>query len=444
MIQFDKFTQKAQEAMQQAQSLAGKNQHQAIHPVHLLLALAAEKEGVVRPVLEKCGVQPAALLQEAERALNDIPKVTGAQPGAYISPSLNDTVDRASEEAERFKDEFVSTEHLLLSMSKQKSDPAGNLLNRLGATHEKILNALVSVRGTQRITDQNPESKYQALERYAVNLTDQAKKGKLDPVIGRDEEIRRVMQVLSRRTKNNPVLIGEPGVGKTAIVEGLAQRIVRGDVPDQLRNKRLVAIDLGSMIAGTKFRGEFEDRLKAVVKEIIDSNGEIICFIDELHTLVCAGSAEGAIDAANLLKPALARGELRCIGATTLNEYKKHVEKDAALARRFQTVLVGEPSVEDPIALLRGLKEKFEIHHGIRIKDSAIVAAAVLSDRYITDRFLPDKAIDLIDEAGAALRIEIGSMPLEVDQADRRITQLEIERQALNRDSDHGSRERLR
>src|SRR5437667_387794 len=305
MIQFDKFTQKAQEAMQQAQSLAGKNQHQAIYPLHLLLALANEKEGVVRPVLEKCGAQPAAIVQEAERALKDIPKVTGAQPGAYISPSLNDVVDRASEEAERFKDEFVSTEHLLLSMSKQRNDPAGNLLNKLGATHEKILSALVSVRGTQRITDQNPETKYQALERYAVNLTDQAKKGKLDPVIGRDDEIRRVMQVLSRRTKNNPVLIGEPGVGKTAIVEGLAQRIARGDVPDQLRNKKLVALDLGSMVAGTKFRGEFEDRLKAVLKEISEAAGEIICFIDELHTLVGAGGAEGAIDAANMLKPAL-------------------------------------------------------------------------------------------------------------------------------------------
>src|SRR5438874_455184 len=356
MIQFDKFTQKAQEAMQQAQSLAGKNQHQAIHPVHLLLALAAEKEGVVRPVLEKCGVQPAAIVQEAERALNDIPKVTGAQPGAYISPSLNDVVDRASEEAERFKDEFVSTEHLLLAMSRQKSDPAGNLLNRLGATHEKILTALVSVRGTQRITDPNPESKYQALERYATDLTEQARKGKLDPVIGRDDEIRRVMQVLSRRTKNNPVLIGEPGVGKTAIVEGLAHRI----------------------------------------------------------------------------------------GATTLVEYKKYIEKDAALARRFQTVLVGEPSVEDTIAILRGLKERFEIHHGVRVKDAAIVAAATLSHRYISDRFLPDKAIDLIDEAGAALGIQIGSMPIEIDQLERRIIQLEIERQTLVREKDQPSRERLR
>jgi len=444
MIRFDKFTQKAQEAIQEAQSLAEKSQSQAIQPIHLLIALASEREGVVRPVLEKSGVQPEAILQEAQRAMDTLPKVTGTQTGTYVSPSLNELIDRASEEAERFKDEFVSTEHLLLSLSKQKHDPAGAILNKAGATHEKILTALASVRGTQRITDPNPETKYQALERYAVNLTDLAKKGKLDPVIGRDDEIRRVMQVLSRRTKNNPVLIGEPGVGKTAIVEGLAQRITRGDVPDQLRNKRLVSIDLASMVAGTKFRGEFEDRLKAVLKEISESAGEIICFIDELHTLVGAGGAEGAIDAANMLKPALARGELHCIGATTLVEYKKYIEKDAALARRFQTVQVGEPTVEDTIAILRGLKERFEIHHGVRIKDAAIVAAATLSHRYISDRFLPDKAIDLIDEAGAALGIQIGSMPIEIDQLERRITQLEIERQTLVRESDKASRERLR
>jgi ATP-dependent Clp protease ATP-binding subunit ClpB len=444
LFRFDKLTQKAQEAVQQGQALAEKHQHQALTPLHLLISLAGEQEGIVRPVLEKCDVHPDAVVLEAERMLSSAPKVSGSGAGMYISPALNQVFERAFEEAEKFKDEFVSTEHLLLAIAQQKHEPAGQLLDRAGASYDAILKALVSVRGTQRITDQNPESKYQALERYALDLTEMARKGKLDPVIGRDDEIRRVMQVLSRRTKNNPVLIGEPGVGKTAIVEGLAQRIVKGDIPDQLRNKRLVSLNLGSMVAGTKFRGEFEDRLKAVLKEITDSGGEIICFIDELHTLVGAGSAEGAIDAANMLKPALARGELRCIGATTLNEYRKYVEKDAALARRFQTVMVGEPSVDDTIAILRGLKEKIEIHHGVRIKDSAIVAAAVLSNRYITDRFLPDKAIDLIDEAGAALRIEIGSMPLEVDQVDRRITQLEIERQALNRESDHASKERLR
>ncbi|MGB9456628.1 MAG: ATP-dependent chaperone ClpB [Bryobacteraceae bacterium] len=444
MFRLDKLTQKAQEALQQAQAVAESCESQVMFPLHLLVALADEKEGIVKPLLEKCGVRPDAIVAEARRLLGNLPKTSGGQPGIYLSQPLNQVLERAFDEAGHFKDEFVSTEHLLLSLTEQRSDPAGQLLDRAGATHDALLRALVSVRGTQRVTDQNPESKYQALERYAHDLTDSARKGKLDPVIGREEEIRRVMQVLSRRTKNNPVLIGEPGVGKTAIVEGLAQRIVRGDVPDQLKNKRLAAIDLGSMIAGTKFRGEFEDRLKAVVKEIIDSNGEIICFIDELHTLVGAGSAEGAIDAANLLKPALARGELRCIGATTLNEYKKHVEKDAALARRFQTVLVTEPSVDDTVAILRGLKEKFEIHHGVRIKDSAIIAAAVLSHRYIADRFLPDKAIDLIDEAGAALRLQIGSMPIEIDDLDRRISHLEIERQALGKEDDPASHDRLR
>src|SRR5262245_12227068 len=444
MFRLDKLTQKAQEALQQTQALAEKNESQVLYPLHLLVALVEERDGIVRPVLEKAGVHPDAVATEARRLFSTLPKATGMQPGMYLAPPLNQILERAFDEAGHFKDEFVSTEHLLLAIAEQRNDPAGQLLDRSGASHDTILRALVAVRGTQRVTDQNPESKYQALERYAHDLTDSARKGKLDPVIGREDEIRRVMQVLSRRTKNNPVLIGEPGVGKTAIVEGLAQRIVRGDVPDQLKNKRLVAIDLGSMIAGTIFRGEFEDRLKAVVKEIIDSNGEIICFIDELHTLVGAGSAEGAIDAANLLKPALARGDLRCIGATTLNEYKKHVEKDAALARRFQTVMVGEPSIDDTIAILRGLKEKFEIRHGVRIKDSAIIAAAVLSHRYIADRFLPDKAIDLIDEAGSALRLQIGSMPIEIDNIDRRISHLEIERQALSKERDSASHDRLR
>jgi ATP-dependent Clp protease ATP-binding subunit ClpB len=445
MFRLDKLTQKAQEALQQAQAIAEKHESQVLFPLHLLMALAGEQGGIVRPLLEKCNVHPDAIVAEAERMLGSLPKTAGMQPGPglYLSQPMNQTLERAFDEATRFKDEFVSTEHMLLAIAEQ-SDPAGELLHRAGATHDAILKALVSVRGTQRITDQNPETKYQALERYAHDLTESARQGKLDPVIGREDEIRRVMQVLSRRTKNNPVLIGEPGVGKTAIVEGLAQRIVRDDVPDQLKNKKLVALDLGSMIAGTKFRGEFEDRLKAVVKEIIDSNGEILCFIDELHTLVGAGSAEGAIDAANLLKPALARGELRCIGATTLTEYKKYVEKDAALARRFRTVMVGEPSVDDTIAILRGLKEKFEIHHGVRIQDAAIIAAAVLSQRYIADRFLPDKAIDLIDEAGSALRLQIGSMPIEIDDLERRISHLEIERQALGKEKDAASRERLR
>jgi ATP-dependent Clp protease ATP-binding subunit ClpB len=444
MFRLDKLTEKAQEALQKCQAVAEKHGSQVMFPLHLLIALTQEKEGIVRRVLEKCDVNPDAIVAEAERLAGNIPKVEGMQPGMYLSQPLNQVLERAFDEASRFKDEFVSTEHLLLAIAEQRGEPASQLLARANATHETILRALASVRGSQRVTDQNPESKYQALERYAHDLTDSARKGKLDPVIGREDEIRRVMQVLSRRTKNNPVLIGEPGVGKTAIVEGLAQQIARGDVPDQLKGKRLVALDLGSMIAGTKFRGEFEDRLKAVVKEIVDSNGEIICFIDELHTLVGAGSAEGAIDAANLLKPPLARGDLRCIGATTLNEYKKHIERDAALARRFQTVLVGEPSVDDTIAILRGLKEKFEIHHGVRIKDSAIVAAALLSHRYIADRFLPDKAIDLIDEAGSALRLQIGSMPNEIGEIDHRISHLEIERQALTKENDAGSRDRLR
>ncbi len=444
MIRFDKLTEKAQEALQQTQSLAAQTEHQQIFPLHLLIALVEQEEGIVQKVLAKCDVPPAAVQHEARRMLASVPKVHTSQPGMYLSPSFNELIQQAFQEAERFKDEYVSTEHLLLGITQLKGDPAANLLNRAGATHEAILKALVSIRGTQRVTDPNPEAKYQALERYARDLTEAARLKKLDPVIGRDEEIRRVVQVLSRRTKNNPCLIGEPGVGKTAIVEGLAQRIVKGDVPDSLKGKRLVALDLGSMVAGTKFRGEFEDRLRAVLKEIQESNGEIICFIDEMHTLVGAGAAEGAIDAANMLKPALARGELRCVGATTLNEYRKHVEKDPALERRFQPVLVGEPSVEDTIAILRGLKELYEIHHSVRIKDAALVAAATLSQRYITDRFLPDKAIDLIDEAGSSLRLQIDSMPVEIDQRDRRIVHLEIERQALKKEGGKAGRDRLR
>jgi ATP-dependent Clp protease ATP-binding subunit ClpB len=439
---FDKFTVKAQEALQSMQEIADRNGNQQMEPVHLLLALVEQPEGVVPGVLQRLGKTPAALSQEANRVIEGLPKV-GGSTDHYISPALKEVFDQAFKETEQFKDEFVSTEHLLLALSNKKNDAAGRILNRQGVTHDAILQALVAVRGTQRVTDQNPEGKYQALEKYARDLTDLARRGKLDPVIGRDEEVRRVIQVLSRRTKNNPVLIGEPGVGKTAIVEGIAQRIIAGDVPESLKSKRIVALDLGAMVAGSKFRGEFEDRLKAVLKEIEEANGQIILFIDELHTLVGAGAAEGSIDASNMLKPALARGELRCIGATTLNEYKKYVEKDAALERRFQPVQVGEPSVEDTIAILRGLKERYETHHKVTIKDSAIVAAAVLSNRYISDRFLPDKAIDLIDEAASGLRIEIDSMPAEIDQIERRVTQLEIERQALRKEDDAASRERL-
>src|ERR1700758_5588682 len=398
-IRWDKFTVKAQEAVQRANELASEHGNPELQPAHLLAALLEDKEGIVPPVLEKIGVGPQAVLSEVYRELEKLPKVSGeaAQPG--LSNSTNKLLEQAFKEASNFKDEYVSTEHLLLAVTQLKRDGAQEILARHGAPYEAILKALTSVRGSQKVTDQNPEAKYQALERYGRDLTEQARRGKLDPVIGRDEEIRRVVQVLSRRTKNNPVLIGEPGVGKTAIAEGLAQRIAAGDVPEGLKDKRVVALDLGSMVAGSKYRGEFEDRLKAVLREVTASDGEIILFIDELHTLVGAGAAEGAMDAGNMLKPALARGELRCIGATTLDEYRKHVEKDAALERRFQPVIVEPPSVEDTISILRGLKERYEVHHGVRITDPAIVAAAVLSNRYITDRFLPDKAIDLIDEA---------------------------------------------
>ncbi|MBI4167204.1 MAG: ATP-dependent chaperone ClpB [Acidobacteria bacterium] len=439
---FDRFTVKAQEALQATQDIASRYGNQQLEPVHLLQALVEQPEGIVPAILERIGVRAAAVAQETEKAIEALPKV-GGTTDHFLSPALKAVFDQSFKETEAFKDEFVSTEHLLLALTSKRNEPAGKILARMGITHNAILKALVAVRGSQRVTDPNPEAKYQALERYARDLTELARPGKLDPVIGRDEEIRRVIQVLSRRTKNNPVLIGEPGVGKTAIAEGIAQRIVAGDVPEGLKSKRIVALDLGAMVAGSKYRGEFEDRLKAVLKEIEDSNGQIILFIDELHTLVGAGAAEGAIDASNMLKPALARGALRCIGATTLNEYKKHVEKDAALERRFQPVLVGQPTVEDTIAILRGLKERYEVHHGVRIKDSAIVAAAVLSNRYISDRFLPDKAIDLVDEAASGLRIEIDSMPAEIDQIERRVTQLEIERQALRKEEDAASKERL-
>jgi len=443
-IRFDKFTEKAQEALLSAQELLRSHQHAQMDPEHLLLALVEQADGIVPQVLEKAGVNVPALRGRLRAELERLPKVSG-QPaeGLVISPGLRQAIETAQAEAQRLRDEYVSTEHLLLGIAGLRGGTAARALAEAGASADRLSRAVAEVRGSQRVTDPNPESKYQALERYGRDLTRLAAAGKLDPVIGRDDEIRRVIQVLSRRTKNNPVLIGDPGVGKTAIVEGLAQRIVRGDVPEGLKHKRVVQLDLGALVAGTKYRGEFEDRLKAVLREVTGSSGEIVLFIDELHTVVGAGAAEGAIDAANMLKPMLARGELRTVGATTLDEYRKHIEKDAALERRFQPVFVGEPSVEETISILRGLKERYEVHHGVRITDAAVIAAATLSDRYISDRYLPDKAIDLIDEAASRLRMEIDSKPTELDEIDRRIMQLEIEREALKKESDPASRERL-
>ena len=441
-MQFDKLTIKSQEALQEAQSQCGARGHQVLDTPHLLVALLAQPEGSTVPVLQKLGVSIDALGGELERSLEQVPKVSGgAQP--QMSRDVSRILEAAFKEADAMGDEYVSTEHLLLAMAKDESNAAGRALRGAGASEDGIRQALKSIRGSARVTDPDPESKYQALEKFGTDLTERARAGKLDPVIGRDEEIRRVVQVLSRRSKNNPVLIGEPGVGKTAIAEGLAQRVIAGDVPDTLKNRRVIALDIGALIAGAKYRGEFEDRLKAVLREVTEAEGQVILFIDELHTIVGAGAAEGAADAANMLKPALARGDLRCIGATTLDEYRKHVEGDAALARRFQPVMVGEPSPEDTISILRGLKERYEVHHGVRIQDSALVAAAMLSHRYITDRFLPDKAIDLMDEAASRVRVQIDSMPEDLDQLERKRVQLEIEREALKKESDAASRERL-
>ena len=441
-MRLDKLTIKAQELIQQAQSLAGRHGNQQIDPEHLLVVMLTTSEGIATSILMKLGVSPAAILPDIEQAIDRLPKVSG-NGDVYFSATTRHVLENAFTEADNMKDAYVSIEHIFLAILDEKGSIASKTLLNQGTSREAVLKVLMDIRGTQRITDPNPEEKYQALDKFSRDLTSSARRGRLDPVIGRDDEIRRIVQVLSRRTKNNPVLIGEPGVGKTAIVEGLAQRIVEGDVSETLKNRRLVSLDMGALIAGAKYRGEFEDRLKAVLKEVEKAEGDVILFIDELHTLVGAGASEWAMDASNMLKPALARGTLLCVGATTLNEYRKYIEKDAALERRFQPVMVREPSVEDTISILRGLKEKYEVHHGVRIKDSAIVAAATLSNRYITDRFLPDKAIDLIDECASKLRIEIDSLPAEIDEIQRKITQLEIEKEALKKESDKASKERL-